>query len=55
MKENKGKKIVNEEDCPESQPPVRPLAGDKKRSLSKSLDLGNLPNRRGKMAKHGAS
>ena len=55
MKENKGKEIVNEEDRPESQPQVRPLAGDKKRSLSKSLDLGNLPNRRGKKAKHRSS
>ena len=55
MKENKGKEIVNEEDRPESQSQIRPLAGDKKRSLSKSLDLGNLPNRRGKKAKHGSS
>ena len=55
MKENKGKEVVNEEDRPESQPQVPPLAGDKKRSLSKSLDLGNLPNRRGKKAKHGSS
>ena len=55
MKENKGKEVVNEEDRPESQPQVRPLAGDKKRSLSKSLDLGNLPNCRGKKAKHGSS
>ena len=31
------------------------MAGDKKRSLSKSLDLGNLPSRRGKKAKHGSS
>ena len=55
MKENRGKEIVDEEDHPESQPQVRPLAGDKKRSVSKSLDLGNLPNRRGKKAKHGSS
>ena len=55
MKENKGKEIVNEEDRPESQSQIRPLAGDKKRSLSKSLDLGNLPNHRGKKAKHGSS
>ena len=55
MKENKGKEIVNEEDRPKSQPQVRPLAGDKKRSLSKSLDLGNLPNHWGKKAKHGSS
>ena len=55
MKENKGKEVVNEEDRPESQPQVRPLAGDKKRPLSKSLDLGNLPNRQGKKAKHRSS
>ena len=55
MKKNKGKEIINEEDRLESQPQVRPLAGDKKRSLSKSLDLGNLPNRRRKKAKHGSS
>ena len=55
MKENKGKEVVNEEDRPESQPQVHPLAGDKKGSLSKSLDLGNIPNRRGKKAKHGSS
>ena len=55
MKENKGKEVVNEEDRPESKPQVRPLAGDKKRSLSKRLDLGNLPNRQGKKAKHGLS
>ena len=55
MKENREKEIVDEEDHPESQPQVRPLAGDKKRSLSKSLDLGNLPNRQGKKAKHGSS
>ena len=44
MKENKGKEIVDKEDRPETQPQVRPLAGDKKRSMSKNLDLGNLPN-----------
>ena len=55
MKENKGKEIVDEEGRPESQPQARPLAGDKKRSLSKSLDLGNLPNCWGKEAKHGSS
>ena len=55
MKENKGKEIVDEEDRPETQPQIRPLAGDKKRFVSKSLDLGNLPNRRGKKAKHGSS
>ena len=44
MKENKGKEVVGEENRLETQPQVRPLAGDKKRSLSKNLDLGNLPN-----------
>ena len=55
IKENKGKEIVDEESRPETQPQVRPLAGDKKRFVSKNLDLGNLPNRRGKKAKHGSS
>ena len=55
MKENKGKEIVDEEDRPETQPQVRPLAGDKKRFVSKNLDLGNLPSRRGQKAKHGSS
>ena len=44
MKENKGKEIVDEKDRPETQPQVCPLVGDKKRSVSKNLDLGNLPN-----------
>ena len=35
MKENKGKEIVDEEDRPVTQPQLRPLAGDKKRSVSK--------------------
>ena len=55
IKENKGKEIVDEEDRLETQPQVRPLAGDKKRFVSKNLDLGNLPKRRGKKAKHGSS
>ena len=44
MKENKEKEVVGEENRPETQSQARPLAGDKKRSLSKNLDLGNLPN-----------
>ena len=55
MKENKEKEVIGEESCPEAQSQARPLARDKKRSLSKNLDLGNLPNRRGKKAKHGSS
>ena len=55
MKENKGKEIVDEEDRPETQPQVHSSAGDKKRSVSKCLDLGNLPKQQGKKAKHGSS
>ena len=55
MKENKGKEIVDKEDRPETQPQVHPSAGDKKGSVSKSLDLGNPPNQRGKKAKHWSS
>ena len=55
MKENKEKEITGEESHPEAQSQARSLDGDKKRSLSKNLDLGNLPNRRGKKAKHGSS
>jgi len=44
MKENKGKEVVGEENSPETQPQASPLAGEKKRSLSKNLDLRNLPN-----------
>ena len=56
MKENKGKEVVNEaagQGVP-SQP--HPLAGDKKKSLSLGVDLGNLPSRhREKKAKHRSS
>lgn len=45
LKENKGKEVVDE---------GRHLAaGEKRKSLSKNLDLGNLPSRRGKKAKQG--
>ena len=46
MKENKGKKVVDE---------PHPSIGDKRKTLPKTLDLGNLPNRRGKKAKHRSS
>ena len=52
MKENKEKEVVGEESRPETQTQVRPSAGDKRKSLSKNLDIGNLPSRRGKKAKH---
>jgi len=55
MKENKGKEAVDEGSCPEIQSQALPSARDKRKSLSKNLDLGNLPSRRGKKAKHGSS
>ena len=56
MKENKGNRVVDKVIRPEAQSLPRPSIGDKRKSLSKTLDLGNLPNRRGnKKAKHGLS
>ena len=55
MKEKKVKEAVDEGSCLEIQPQARPSTGDKRKSLSKNLDLGNLPSRRGKKAKHGSS
>ena len=52
MKENKEKEVVGEENLPETQAQVHPLAGDKRKPLSKNLDIGNLPSRQGKKAKH---
>ena len=52
MKENKEKQVVGEESCPETQAQARSSAGDKRKPLSKNLDIGNLPSRRGKKAKH---
>ena len=55
MKENKEKEVVGEENRPETQSQVCPSAGDKRKPLSKNLDIGNLPSRRGKKPKHGSS
>ena len=55
MKENKGKEVVDETTRPKTQSQLRPSIGDKRKSLSKMLDFGNLPNCRGKKAKHGSS
>ena len=55
MKENKEKEVVDEENRPETQAQIRPLAGEKRKPLSKNLDIGNLPSRRGKKAKHMSS
>ena len=56
MKENKGKEVVNEAAGQEVPSQPHPLAGDKKKSLSLGVDLGNLPSRhREKKAKHRSS
>ena len=43
MKENKEKEVVGEENLPETQAQVHPLAGDKRKPLSKNLDIGRDP------------
>ena len=55
MKENKGKEVVGEGNRPKTQSQACPSTGDKRKSLSKNLDLGNLPSWQGKKAKHGLS
>ena len=55
MKENKGKEVVDEKTRPKAQSQLLPSIGDKRKTLPKTLDLGNLPSRRGKKAKHGSS
>ena len=55
IKENKGKEVVDEETRPEAQSQPRPSVGDKRNTLPKMLDLGNLPSCQGKKAKHGSS
>ena len=55
MKENKGKEVISEEGRPEAQPQARPSVGDKRKSLSKNIDFGSLPNRRDKRVKRGSS
>ena len=54
MKENKGKEVVDKVTKLEAQSQPCPSVGDKRKSLSKTLDLGNLPSHRGnKKAKPG--
>ena len=48
MKENRGKEVVDKGNKPETQSQARLSVGHKRKSLSKNLDLGNLPSRRGK-------
>ena len=55
MKGNKGKEVTSEGACHEVEPQVRPLTGDKRKTLSKNLDLENLPSRRSKKTRHGLS
>ena len=55
MKENKEKEVVGEENRPETHAQIRPSVGEKWKPLSKHLDIGNLPSRRGKKAKHTSS
>ena len=56
MKENKGKGLADEETMQKTHSQSRPDVGDKRKTLSKTIDLRNLPSRRGhKKAKHGSS
>ena len=55
MKENKEKEVMGEEARPEAQAQTRPSAGEKRKPLSKNIDISNLPSRRGKKAKHMSS
>ena len=55
MKKNKGKKVVDEANRPKTQSHLHPSVRDKRKSLSETLDLGNISSRRGKKAKHGSS
>ena len=44
MKENKGKEAVDKAAKPEAQSQLHPSIGDKRKTLSKMLDLRNLPS-----------
>ena len=56
MKENKGKEVMDEVVRQGVQSQPRPFVGDKRKSLSKGVYLGNLPSRRKeKRAKHRSS
>ena len=46
MKKNKGKEVVNKVAGQEVPSQPHPVAGDKRKSLSLGVDLGNLPSRR---------
>nr|XP_023916391.1 uncharacterized protein LOC112027992 [Quercus suber] len=55
MRGNKGKEVGVEGSRPEFECQARPTAGEKRKTVSKNLDLENLPSRRGKKVKHGSS
>ena len=56
MKENKGKEVVDEAIKQEVQSQPRPVVGDKRKNLSKTIDLENIPSRRKeKRVKHRSS
>ena len=56
MKENKGKQVVGEAIKQEVQTQPRPAIGDKRKNLSKTIDLENFPSRcKEKRAKHRSS
>ena len=55
MKGNKGKEVSSEGARLEVEPQVRPSTGDKRKTLSKNLDLESLPSRRSKKTRHGLS
>ena len=56
MKENKGKGVVNEETLLETESQPCPSVGDKRKNLSKTVELENLPShRKDKRARHRSS
>ena len=56
MKENKGKGLVSKETMQETHSQPRPVVGDKRENLSRTVDVDSLPSRRGhKKSKHGLS
>ena len=56
MKENKEKGVVNEETLPEMESQPRPSVRDKRKKLSKTVELENLPSHlKDKRAKHRSS
>ena len=44
MKENKGEGLADEETMQETHSQPCPVARDKRKTLSKTIDLGNLPS-----------